>query len=173
MVKVSKSVRKRLDAIVAKRPRTIIQHLLKFGTITTLELTEQYGYEHPPRAIRDVREYGIPLVRFSVKDKAGKTIAAYRFGDLKTWSSLPCKSAGRTLLTKALKKDVNFCLRCFWAHPENYEHVAGKRIRQVSLLFSGDEVEDYCKLIGLAGQDSAQATIKRILHEHLKSVKQK
>lgn len=239
MVKVTKAIRKRLDAIVAKRPRTVIQHLLKFGTITTLELTERYGYEHPPRAIRDVREYGIPLVRFSVKDKAGKTIAAYRFGDLKTWSTLPCKSAGRTLLTKALKKaliaefgarcsiylekmdeavlqvdhrvpyeiggerdtskvdsfmllcpsanrakswtcehcenwnrkDVNFCLRCFWAHPENYEHVAGKRIRQVSLLFSGDEVEDYCKLIELAGQDSAQATIKRILHEHLRSVK--
>lgn len=239
MVKVSKAIRKRLDAIVAKRPRTVIQHLLKFGTITTLELTERYGYEHPPRAIRDVREYGIPLVRFSVKDKAGKTIAAYRFGDLKSWTALPRKSAGRTLLTKALKKaliaefgarcsiyleqmdeavlqvdhrvpyeiggeqdtskvdsfmllcpsanrakswtcehcenwnrkDVCFCMRCFWAHPEDYDHVAGKRIRQVSLLFSGDEVEDYCKLIGLAGQDSAQETIKRILHEHLKTVR--
>lgn len=238
MVKVSKSILKRLDAIVAKRPRTVIQHMLKHGTITTLELSERYGYEHPPRAIRDVREYGIPLVRSRVKDKTGKTIAAYRFGDLKTWTAHPRKSAGRTLLTKALKKalieefgprcsvyleqmdeavlqvdhrvpyeiggeqdtsktdsfmllcpsanrakswtcehcenwsrkDVSFCLRCFWAHPENYEHVAGKKVRQVSLMFSGDEVEDYCKLIELAGQDSAQATIKRILHEHLGTV---
>ena len=93
MVKVPKAVRKRLDAIVAKRPRTVIQHLLKFGTITTVELTERY------------------------------------------------------------------------------EHVAGRQIRQVSLLFSGDEVEDYRKLIELAGSDSAQTTIKRILHEHLKIVK--
>lgn len=239
MVRISKAILKRLDAIVAKRPRTVIQHLLKFGTITTVELTERYGYEHPPRAIRDVREYGIPLDRFNVKDKTGKTIAAYRFGDLRSWTAVPCKSAGRTLLTKALKKaliaefgsrcsiyleqmdeavlqvdhrvpyeiggerdtskvesfmllcpsanrakswtcehcenwsrkDVNFCLRCFWAHPEDYEHVAGRQIRQVSLLFSGDEVEDYRKLIELAGSDSAQTTIKRILHEHLKIVK--
>lgn len=23
-------------------------------------------------------------------------------------------------------KDVRFCMKCFWAHPENYDHVAGE-----------------------------------------------
>ena len=45
--------------------------------------------------------------------------------------------------------------------------VEGVKLQQCDFA----EAEDYCKLIGLAGQDSAQATIKRILHEHLKSVK--
>ena len=59
-------------------------------------------------------------------------------------------------------------MRCFWAHPEDYDHVAGKAERVVSIIFSGDEIEDYNKLISLAGEDTAQATIKKILHEHLK-----
>ena len=33
---------------------------------------------------------------------------------------------------------------------------------------TGDEVDDYNKLIALSGEDTAQAVIKRILHEHLK-----
>ena len=39
----------------AKRPRTVIQHILQHGFITTEELSELYGYDHPPRAVRYVR----------------------------------------------------------------------------------------------------------------------
>lgn len=39
------------------------------------------GYEHAPRAARDVRELGIPLETYKIKDSTGKSIAAYRFGD--------------------------------------------------------------------------------------------
>lgn len=38
----------------------------------------------------------------------------------------------------------------------------------VSILFSGDEIEDYNKLIKLSGECSAQEMIKQILHEKLK-----
>lgn len=38
----------------------------------------------------------------------------------------------------------------------------------VPVIFSGDEVEDYNKLIRLAGEKTAQETIKNILHEHLR-----
>ena len=41
--------------------RTVIDHLFEFGSINTEELQELYGYTHPPRAIRDVREAGIPI----------------------------------------------------------------------------------------------------------------
>ena len=39
----------------------MIDHLFEYGLINTEELQERYGYTHPPRAIRDVREAGIPI----------------------------------------------------------------------------------------------------------------
>lgn len=72
----------RLKAVKSKRPKTVIDHILKHGFITTEELEKKYGYKHPPRAARDVREQGIPLETFSVKNAEGRTIAAYRFADL-------------------------------------------------------------------------------------------
>jgi len=48
-------------SVTAKRPKTVIDHILQHGFITTEELKEQYGYNHPPRAVRDVRENGIPI----------------------------------------------------------------------------------------------------------------
>jgi len=71
----------RLEAVTSKRPRTVIDHILKHGFITTEELETKYGYKHPPRAARDVREQGIPLETFSVKNAEGRSIAAYRFAD--------------------------------------------------------------------------------------------
>ena len=241
MVKLPKKILNRLEAVSAKRPRTVIQHILKHGSITTQELSEVYGYEHPPRAIRDVRELGIPIVKTNAKDKSGKSIVKYMFGDLSKWSGVSRKASGRTALSKALKsalierfgsrcfiyleamdaaslqvdhrvpyeiggeastddigsfmllcpsanrakswmcehcenwkrKDPSFCVRCFWAHPEDYDHVAGKSQKVVTIMFTGDEVEDYKRLISLSGEEGAQTTIKRILHDKFKEIDQK
>ena len=91
---------RRLRAVTAKRPRTVIEHILKHGQITTEELQTTYGYNHPPRAIRDVRELGIPLETFRVASTDGRSIAAYRFGDPTTARA---SQTGRTLLSGALK----------------------------------------------------------------------
>ncbi len=225
-----------LESVTAKRPKTVIQHILQHGYITSEELKNTYGYNHPPRAVRDVREYGIPLVTYRVTGSDGRKIAAYKFGNPNDAKNSLSKSAGRTILSKALKsalidkygakcfvylesmdesilqvdhrvpyeiggehdekdidyymllspsanrakswtcehcdnwekKDSSFCLRCFWAHPENYEHVAGKYEKIISLIFTGNEIEDYYKLIELSGEENAQNTIKRILHDYLK-----
>lgn len=71
----------RLQAVTAKRPKTVIDHIVKHGYITTEELSDKYGYDHPPRAARDVREQGIPLETFRVTGSHGRKIGAYRFGD--------------------------------------------------------------------------------------------
>jgi hypothetical protein len=70
-----------LHSIQSKRPRTVIDHILEHGYITTEELKTRYGYNHPPRAARDVREQGVPLVTFRVPGSDGRKIAAYKFGD--------------------------------------------------------------------------------------------
>ncbi len=225
-----------LESVTAKRPRIVIQHILEHGFITSEELKDTYGYNHPPRAIRDVREYGIPLVTYRVTGTDGRSIAAYKFGNPTDIKNNLSKAAGRTVLSKALKraliekygskcfvyletmdesvlqvdhripyeiggehdekdidyymllspsanrakswtcehcdnwerKDSSFCLRCFWAHPENYDHIAGKYERIISLVFTGDEIEDYYKLIELSGKEKAQEVIKQIIHKHLK-----
>ncbi|MBR3570081.1 MAG: hypothetical protein IKN96_04675 [Oscillibacter sp.] len=225
-----------LESVDKKRPRTVIEHILKHGYVTSQELQDLYGYHHPPRAIRDVREYGIPIVTYRVAADDGRSIAAYRFGNPDETKPALAKSAGRTALSKRLKralirqhgarcfiygepmdeaalqvdhripyeiggerdesdasgfmllsasanrakswacehcenwraKDKSVCGRCFWAYPESYDHVAGKAVKAVSILFSGDETQDYERLVKLSGQEPIQATIKRILHEYLK-----
>jgi hypothetical protein len=75
-------VRGLLEKLTNKRARIVIEHILEHGFITTEQLESQYGYNHPPRAARDVREAGIPLETFRVKGSDGRNIAAYRFGDI-------------------------------------------------------------------------------------------
>lgn len=192
-----------LNSVHSKRPRTVIQHILEHGFITSQELKDAYGYNHPPRAVRDVREYGIPLVTYRVEGTDGRSIAAYKFGDPSDSRNAISKAVGRTVLSKALKqaliekygdkcfiyyeemdesmlqvdhripyeiagehdehdiyacmllcpsanrakswtcehcenwvkKDSSFCVKCYWAYPENYEHVAGKQQRILCISF--------------------------------------
>jgi len=70
------------EKVTAKRPRTVIDHILKHGQVTTEELQNVYGYDHPPRAARDVREQGVPLDTIRVtSERTGRQIGAYVFGD--------------------------------------------------------------------------------------------
>ena len=64
-------------------------------------------------------------------------------------------------------KNAEFCMKCFWAHPENYSHIAGKEQRQLIITFTGDEIEDYNKLIALVGVDKAEETIKEMIGEFI------
>ena len=70
------------EKVTAKRPHTVIDHILKHGYVTTEELRTLYGYDHPPRAARDVRENGVPLETYRIKsEQTGRRIGAYRFAD--------------------------------------------------------------------------------------------
>lgn len=71
----------RLRSVSHKRAKAVIEHILQHGFVTTEELRISYGYGHPPRGARDVRELGIPLETFRVKDSRGRSIGAYRFSD--------------------------------------------------------------------------------------------
>lgn len=89
-----------LTSITNKRARVVIDHILKYGYITTEELEKTYGYNHPPRAARDVREQGIPLDTFKVINNQGRKIAAYKFGDISDTRRLN----GRKMIPKKIKQ---------------------------------------------------------------------
>jgi hypothetical protein len=111
----------RIRQVKAKRPRVVLEHILEHGHVTTQELRDLYGYNHPPRAARDVREQGIPLETFRVVGRDGRRIAAYR---LAFGRRAPAGTRrGRRALPKALKealleRDGPRCHIC-WAdlHP--------------------------------------------------------
>jgi len=71
----------KLSLVTGKRSKIVVEHILEHGFITTEDLEQIYGYKHPPRAVKDVRDQGILIETYSVKSSDGRTIAAYRFGD--------------------------------------------------------------------------------------------
>lgn len=93
----------RLQSVKNKRARVVIDHIITHGFITKEDLSH-YGYNHPPRAARDVREAGIPLETFFVQAGDGRRIAAYRFGDLSKIRQ--GKLEGRITLSKNLKRQL-------------------------------------------------------------------
>ncbi|MFN6567393.1 HNH endonuclease [Dendronalium sp. ChiSLP03b] len=99
--------------MTAKRPKAVIDHILQYGFVTTEELKQRYGYNHPPRAARDVREHGIPLETFRVTGTDGRRIAAYRFGDIS--KAKFSRLSGRTGLSKQIKDELinRYGCKCF------------------------------------------------------------
>jgi HNH endonuclease len=115
-----------IGAITNKRAKIVIDHILANGFITTEDLETTYGYNHPPRAARDVREAGIPLETFKVKSTQGKSIAAYKFGDLNKIEHN--KIAGRLSFSKKFKHKLFIecngkCAICNGSFEERYLQV--------------------------------------------------
>ena len=225
-----------LESVVAKRPRTVIDHILTHGQITTEELRDIYGYNHPPRAIRDVREHGIPIETFRVAGSDGRRIAGYRFGDpsqvratqlsgrtafasrikdalirqhgarchiyLKEFPirelqidhripfevageggslgtsndyMLLCASANRAKSWSCENcqnwhgKDSAICESCYWAFPENYNHVAMTEIRRLDIVWTSNESAEYDAINDAAQhyQQTMPEYVKEVLRSHL------
>lgn len=93
-----------VQSITNRRAKVVIDHILAHGFITTEDLEKTYGYNHPPRAARDVREAGIPLETFKIKSRDDKSIAAYKFGDLASLQTN--RVAGRILFSKEFKHNL-------------------------------------------------------------------
>lgn len=92
-------------SVDAKRARTVIDHILEHGVITNEELSDLYGYDHPPRAIRDVRENGIPLITHNVTSpKTGRRMGAYTFDDISKIKA--GRVGGRKAFSKQFKQEL-------------------------------------------------------------------
>lgn len=120
---LSEEFLQKLASVTNKRARVVIDHILAHGSITTEELEKTYGYSHPPRAARDVRELGIPLETVRVKSSDGRTIAAYKFG--KASAIRKGILAGRKAFPKKLKdalygEHVGKCTICAGRFEKRY-----------------------------------------------------
>lgn len=147
-------------SITDKRPKTVIDHILKHGHVTTEELKSRYGYNHPPRAARDVREKGIRLETFRVAGSDGRKIGAYRFADPSATALR--RRDGRTGLSKEIKDALiaKYGCKCF-IYLETVEERELQIDHRVPYEVAGDaeesEPEKYMLLCGSANRAKSWA----------------
>lgn len=102
--KIDPVVRKMAKDFIAStktgRAVAALKAMLKSGFVTTDDLNAM-GYNHPPRAIADVRDHGIPVVTESTTNPDGKRMARYRLG---TAASIRAGQVGRTSFTKKFRQ---------------------------------------------------------------------
>ena len=229
-----------LASVTNKRARFVIDTILEKGFCSTEDL-KNGGYEHAPRAARDVRELGIPLDTFKIKDSNGKSIAAYKFGDWETAkkSNQLAKVSGRTQFAEQLKnalierygakchlygeeyparllqpdhripyeiggdpinmldtnyfmllspsanrdkswacehcanwskKSIDMCKTCYYAYPEEYQHIAGETEKKLNIVFNGEDIDLYNQIVKQAKLHniSYQSAVKRMLEYYQK-----
>lgn len=90
--------------VTKRRAKVFVHHILKHGYISTEELKDEYGYDHPPRAARDVRENGIPLKTERItSEKTGRRIGIYKFDYSKPVRG---RIGGRSAFSASFKKEL-------------------------------------------------------------------
>lgn len=158
--KIDPKIRIAAKKIKSKRARAVIDFILKHGIVTTEDL-EKMGYVHPPRAVRDVRENGIPIETTRVKGVNGKSIAAYKFGDPAKIQEF--KLGGRSVFSKEfkaalLKKQDGRCAICNERYDEKFLQID----HRIPYEFSGDngklEPDDFMLLCAECNRKKDRAT---------------
>ncbi len=151
--KLSKAAREALKAVKGKRARIVVEHIMKYGSITTDDLKDKYGYDHPPRAIKDVSDQGIPLLKIFVRKKDGKRMAEYCFGDLDNITA--GRVGGRINFSKAFKQALAAeygCQCCLCNAPFELRYL--QIDHRIPYAVAGDgaaasrDVKDYLRVCG-------------------------
>ena len=104
---ISKDFYDKLKSVKGKRARFVIDKIIQDGSCSTEDLKDA-GYEHAPRAKRDVVEAGIPIINDKGVDRSGRRMAVYKFGDWEEYKSKNslAKTKGRNNLTDRLKQKL-------------------------------------------------------------------
>lgn len=201
---------------MSKRARTALDILLQRGSVTTKELQE-LGYDHPPRAMADLKDAGVPFIstmvnvdgvrmsRYTLLNEIRDSVAVRkpipkafreslfaeyhkrcevcggqyenrylqadhrvpfriggdpaRFDQAALRLFMPLCSADNRGKSWSCEhcpnwdaKDVGVCQSCFWAYPTSYTHVATVEERRLSLIFRGQQVDQYEDVAEAAAQ---------------------
>ena len=161
----------KIKSVTALRAKRVLDFLTEHGSITTEDI-EELGYMHPPRAIRDVREEGIPLdTKFISKD--GKRMAQYTFGDISKIENN--KLGGRQVFSKKFKAELislygSKCNLTMETYQPKYLQIDHRIPYEVAGEMSGDE-RTLDKFMLLSGAAQRQKSWECEHCENLKTIK--
>lgn len=193
-----------------KRPEVVAKYMLEHDNCITTDEIQELGYDHPPRAARDIRELGIPLKTTRTTGENGKSIAKYSFDIPDDFNPSQTKVSGRKATDNKIKeelikengcvcstdnmrmrkenlqidhrvpyeiggeyddpnpenyqllsasanrqkswacehcpnwkdKKVEVCETCFWAHPDNHEHIACESGKTIIITLRHGDAND-------------------------------
>lgn len=219
--KIRAMVERHLAAEPNSRASKALRAMLANGSVATDDLSA-LGCNHPPRAIGDVRDAGIPVVTERDRTPDGRPMARCRLG--RAEDIREDRHGGRSTLPKAFKADLlarygsadcltgakldprvlqidhrvpyrvagdaglaerdasaymlldassqrakswscehcrNFlelrdpevCRACFWAYPEEYQHVAMQAIRRTDIVWKAEDVSVHDRLKEIADRE--------------------
>ncbi len=74
-----------------------------------------------------------------------------------------------------VEKNINMCKTCYYAYPENYQHIAGEVEKKLNIIFKNDDIQLYEKLVEQAELhgESYQRAAKRMIEYYQKINKKK
>lgn len=155
MQKIPNEILKQIKTVTNKRARFVLDAIVKNGAVTTEEISRA-GYEHPPRAARDVRELGFPLRTIRVKHTNGRSIAAYT---LPLGGKVEKGNAGRKDLPKKVRDRIIMemggkCRTCGSKHNVQLDHRIPYQVAGESL---GNEADSYQLLCGSCNRKKSWA----------------
>ncbi len=145
MPKIPNEILQQIKAVTNKRARFVLDAIVKNGAVTTEEISRA-GYEHPPRAARDVRELGFPLETTRVKHSNGRSIAAYT---LALGGKLEQGKLGRKELPKKVRDGIVLamggkCQICGSEHNVQLDHRIPYQVVGESLSGEADSYQPLC-----------------------------
>lgn len=144
---------------ISRRGEKVLHFMLQNKAISTPDI-EKMGYEHAPRAIRDVREAGVPLVTKMVS-KDGRKYAVYTFGnasDIKENMLQGRVTFPKSFKQKLLKIQGNRCAICNQKFAPEYLQID----HRVPYEYNGDsktlDTKDYMLLCAECNRIKDRAT---------------
>jgi hypothetical protein len=149
--KVSKEMRAKIALVTNQRARRLLELIAEHGEVTTEQLTQQYSYNHPPRAKKDAIDLGFPVVSRRVKSKDGtRSISAY---SLDGTAAFVEGRGGRELVTKALRDQLlaiagGCCAICGGTFPDRALQVDHRIPYEIDGEIKNPTVADFQMLCG-------------------------
>ncbi|MGC8477451.1 MAG: hypothetical protein ACP5NP_13945 [Acetobacteraceae bacterium] len=98
---VRQLIERHLAAYPNSRSSKALRAMMEGGSVTTRDLN-RLGYDHPPRAIGDARDAGIPVITERIVTADGRRMARYRLG--RADDIHHDRHLGRSTLPKAFKQ---------------------------------------------------------------------
>ena len=102
---------------------------------------------------------------FSKRDVLNYMLLCGSCNRAKSWSCEHCENWKK-------KKDPAICKTCYWASPENYDHIAKKMVRRLDLIWIDKDVNNYEDLTKLADKtsDGLPKYVKNVIKKHVDNI---